>query len=122
LSANNEAMAIFENFAWDIDFKTKLTRAQFEEKYKDLKSEFANEDSLKNAGLTLDSLTSVIFMGGGTRIPMVQTAVKAAVRGYVPFKISLLLSLTTLLSDKIPLNVNADEAAVLGLYGANFSR
>jgi len=79
LSADNEAMAIFENFAWDIDFKTKLTRAQFEEKYKDLKSEFANEDSLKNAGLTLDSLTSVIFMGGGTRIPMVQTAVKAAV-------------------------------------------
>jgi len=88
LSANNEAMAIFENFAWDIDFKTKLTRAQFEEKYKDLKSEFAKsiEDSLKNAGLTLDSLTSVIFMGGSARIPMVQTAVKAAV-GTSPSKL-----------------------------------
>ena len=27
LGANNEAMAIVESLAWDIDFKTKLTRA-----------------------------------------------------------------------------------------------
>jgi len=111
LSANNEAMATVENLAWGIDFKTR--------------TEFAKpiEDALKNAGLTLDNVTSAIVMGGSTRIPMVQTAVKAAVGGYTPFKISLLLSLTTLLSDKIALNVNADEAAVLwaALYGASLS-
>ena len=126
LSANNEAMAIVESLAWDIDFKTKVTRAQFEEKCKDLKSEFAKpiDDALKNAELTLDNVTSVIFTGGSTRIPMVQTAVKAAVGEYVLFKFSLLLFLTIFLSDKIALNVNADEAAVLGaaLYGASLSR
>jgi len=54
LSANNEAMAIVESLAWDIDFKTKVTRSQFEEKCKDLKSEFAKpiDDALKDAGLT----------------------------------------------------------------------
>ena len=31
-SANNEAMAIVESLVWDINFKTKVTRAQFEEK------------------------------------------------------------------------------------------
>ncbi|KIM41799.1 hypothetical protein M413DRAFT_18744 [Hebeloma cylindrosporum] len=109
LSANTEAMAMVESLAWDIDFKTKVTRAQFEEKCKDLKSEYAKpiEEALKNAGLTLDNITSVIFTGGSTRIPMVQSAVKAAVG-----------------EDKIALNVNADEAAVLGaaLYGASLSR
>jgi len=78
LSDNNEAMTIVES---DIDFKTRVTRAQFEEKCKDLKSEFAKPigDLPKNAGLTLDNLIPVIFMGGSTRIPMAQTAVKAAV-------------------------------------------
>lgn len=93
LSANSEAVAIVESLAWDIDFKSKVTRAQFEEKCKDLKSEFAKpiEDALKNAGLTLDNVTSVIFTGGSTRIPMVQSAVKAAVGEYVVFKISPLV-------------------------------
>ena len=112
LSANNEAMATVENLAWDIDFKTR--------------TEFAKpiEDVLKNAGLTLDNVTSAIVMGGSTRIPMVQTAIKAAVGGYILFKVSLLLSLTRLLSDKSTLNVNADEAAVLwaALYGASLSK
>jgi len=78
LSANNEAMAIVES---EMDFKTRVTRAQFAEKYKDLKSEFVKPigDLLKNAGLTLDNLIPVFFVGGSTRIPMVQTAVKAAV-------------------------------------------
>jgi len=89
LSANSEAVAIVESLAWDIDFKTKVTRAQFEEKCKDLKTDFAKpiEDALKNAGLTLDNVTSVIFTGGSTRIPMVQTAVKAAVGEYVSSKL-----------------------------------
>ncbi|KAF9481579.1 actin-like ATPase domain-containing protein [Pholiota conissans] len=109
LSANTDATAQVESLAWDIDFKQKITRAQFEEKCKDLKGQFAKpvEDALKNAGLTIDNITSVILTGGSTRTPMVQAALKAAVG-----------------EDKIALNVNADEAAVLGaaLHGASLSR
>ena len=55
-------------------------------------------------------------------LDMVQTAVKALVGEYAPFEISLVFFLTTVLSAKIALNVNADKAAVLGaaLYGASF--
>ncbi|KAF8900168.1 Hsp70 protein-domain-containing protein [Gymnopilus junonius] len=109
LSANTEAVASVESLAWDIDFKTKVTRAQFEEACQDLKTRFAKpvEDALKNAGLTLDDITSVILTGGSSRTPMIQAAVKASVG-----------------EDKIALNVNADESAVLGaaLHGASLSR
>jgi len=55
----------------------------------------------------LDNITSVVLAGGSSRTPMVQTAVRAAVG-----------------EDKIAMNVNADEAAVLGaaLHGAGLSR
>ncbi|KAJ6524581.1 Hsp70 protein-domain-containing protein [Mycena capillaripes] len=109
LSANNDATATVESLAWDIDFKTKITRASFEEACEDLKDHFARpvEDALRNAGLTLENITSVILTGGSTRTPMIQAAVRAAVG-----------------DEKIALNVNADEAAVLGaaLHGAGLSR
>lgn len=58
LSANTEAVATIESLAWDIDFKTKVTRSAFESACKDLKGQFAKpiEDALRNAGLTLVSL------------------------------------------------------------------
>jgi hypoxia up-regulated 1 len=109
LSANTEVTAQVESLAWDIDFKAKVTRAQFEEKCEDLRDLLAQPivDALKNAGLTMDNITSVILHGGSTRMPMIQAAIKAAVG-----------------EDKIALNVNADEAAVLGaaLHGASLSR
>ncbi|KAJ6463417.1 Hsp70 protein-domain-containing protein [Mycena sanguinolenta] len=109
LSANTDATATVESLAWDIDFKTKVSRAEFETACEDLKARFAQpiEDALQNANLTLDNVTSVILTGGSTRTPMIQTAIKAAVG-----------------EDKIALNVNADEAAVLGaaLHGAGLSR
>ncbi|KAF7297317.1 hypothetical protein MIND_00965000 [Mycena indigotica] len=109
LSANTEASSTIESLAWDIDFRTKVSRVAFEATCEDLKPKFAQpiEDALRNAGLTLDNITSVILTGGSTRTPMIQTAVKAAVG-----------------EDKIALNVNADEAAVLGaaLHGASLSR
>ena len=104
LSANTEAVATIESLAWDIDFKTKVTRSDFESVCTDLKSQFAKpiEDALRNAGLTLvsvipffsigflllikfaqDNITSVILTGGSTRIPMVQAAIKEAVGEYV---------------------------------------
>ncbi|KAJ7146046.1 Hsp70 protein-domain-containing protein [Mycena epipterygia] len=109
LSANTEATATVESIAWDIDFKTKITRASFEAVCEDLNDRFARpiEDALRNAGLTLENITSVILTGGSTRTPMIQAAVRAAVG-----------------DEKIALNVNADEAAVLGaaLHGASLSR
>ncbi|THU97845.1 actin-like ATPase domain-containing protein [Dendrothele bispora CBS 962.96] len=109
LSANTEATSTVESLAFDIDFKSKVSRAEFEAACQDLKGHYAQPilDAVHNAGLTLDNVTSVIFTGGSTRTPMIQAAVKAAVG-----------------EDKIALNVNADEAAVLGaaLHGASLSR
>ena len=58
LSANTEAVATVESLAWDIDFKTKVTRSAFESVCTDLKEQFAKpiEDVLRNAGLTLVSV------------------------------------------------------------------
>ncbi|KIY68804.1 actin-like ATPase domain-containing protein [Cylindrobasidium torrendii FP15055 ss-10] len=109
LSANNDAISNVESVAWDIDFKTKVSRKALEAASSDLQSKFAQPifKALINAGLSLDQISSVIFTGGATRTPMIQTAVKKAVG-----------------ENKISLNVNADEAAVLGaaLYGASLSR
>ncbi|KAF8547314.1 actin-like ATPase domain-containing protein [Imleria badia] len=109
LSANSEAMSTVESVAFDIDFKTKVTREQFERACSDLRSRFAKpiQDALAGAGLNLDQISSVILTGGSSRIPMVQAAIKAAVGEH-----------------RIAQNVNADEAAVLGagLHGASLSR
>ncbi|PCH43121.1 actin-like ATPase domain-containing protein [Wolfiporia cocos MD-104 SS10] len=108
LSANADAMATVESVAFDIDYRSKITRADFEVACADLKGEFTRPifDALANAGITLNDVTSVILSGGASRTPMIQAALKAAV------------------GDKIAMNVNADEAAVLGaaLHGASLSR
>ncbi|KAH7927208.1 actin-like ATPase domain-containing protein [Leucogyrophana mollusca] len=109
LSANSDAMSTVESVAFDIDFKAKVTRAEFERACLDLQGRFARpiDDALARARLTLSDITSVILTGGASRTPMIQTAVKAAVG-----------------EERIALNVNADEAAVLGaaLHGAALSR
>ncbi|KIK43680.1 hypothetical protein CY34DRAFT_81319 [Suillus luteus UH-Slu-Lm8-n1] len=109
LSANSDATSTVESVAFDVDFKTKVTRSEFENACKDLHSRFAKPiyDALANAELSLPNISSVILTGGNSRTPMVQAAVKAAVG-----------------DDRIALNVNADESAVLGaaLYGASLSR
>ncbi|KAF5391958.1 hypothetical protein D9757_003269 [Collybiopsis confluens] len=109
LSANTEAVSMVESLAFDIDFRGKVTRAQFEAACEDLKNRFVRPiiDAMANGKISSDKLSSVILFGGGTRTPIIQAAVKALVG-----------------EDKIALNVNTDEAAVLGaaLYGAGLSR
>jgi hypoxia up-regulated 1 len=109
LSANTEATSTVESLAYDIDFKTKVTRAAFEEACKDLQPRFTQPiiDALRAAGLGLDNISSVVFTGGSTRTPMIQAAVKKLVG-----------------EEKMAFNVNADESMVLGaaLYGASLSR
>ena len=55
LSANTETVSHVESLAWDIDFKTKVTRAEFEHKCEDLKGQFVKPifEALQTAGLTL---------------------------------------------------------------------
>ncbi|KAG5337074.1 hypothetical protein C0989_010915 [Termitomyces sp. Mn162] len=109
LSANTEANSAVESLAWDIDFRTKVLRADFEKACDDLKVKFVQPifDALHASKLSLDKITSVLLVGGTTRMPMLQEVVKAAVG-----------------AEKIALNVNADESPVLGaaFYGASLSR
>ncbi|TFY61703.1 hypothetical protein EVG20_g6959 [Dentipellis fragilis] len=109
LSANAEAVATIESLTEDIDFKTKVSRTEFENVCSDLKDQFVApiHKALAQAGVKLEDIKSVILTGGASRTPMVQAALKAAVG-----------------QEKIAQNVNADEAAVLGaaLHGASLSR
>jgi len=57
LSANMETVSNVEGLAWDIDFKAKITRAEFERKCEDLEDLFVApiRGALAMAGLTLVS-------------------------------------------------------------------
>ncbi|KAG8908730.1 lumenal Hsp70 protein [Tulasnella sp. 408] len=104
LSANTDSTIRLESISGDIDFKDTISRATFEDMAKDLAPRFSQPiaDALNAANLKLEDIKSVILVGGASRTPMVQSAVKA------------------LVGDKVALGVNADEAAALGaaFYGA----
>lgn len=100
LSANTETSAGIEALYEDVDFRYKITRAQFEE----LASEFAErvagpaKQALQVAQLSMDEIDSIILHGGATRTPFVQKRLDSLVNG----------------PSKLRSTVNADEAAVLG--------
>jgi hypoxia up-regulated 1 len=101
LSANSQTSATFEGlFFEDVNFKYKLSRAEFEE----LAVLHASEvgvplvHALDAANISIEALNSVILHGGAVRTPFVQKHLESVVNG----------------SSKIRTNVNADEAAVLG--------
>ena len=100
LSANQNTQASFEGLYEDVDFKYKLTRAEFEkmaEAHADRVATAINE-ALKMSNLDIADLTSVILHGGASRTPFVQKALEKIVGA----------------ADKIRSNVNSDEAAVFG--------
>jgi hypoxia up-regulated 1 len=99
LSANNEAPISIESFFDEIDFKTKITREEFEEFVSDVSIRITNPllDALKEAGLTVDNLTSVLYAGGSTRVPFVQRHLLSLIGEQLVSK-----------------TINADEAAVFG--------
>ncbi|KAL7903224.1 Hsp70 domain-containing protein [Trichoderma sp. SZMC 28014] len=100
LSANQNTQASFEGLYEDVDFKYKLSRADFESMAEAHAERIgaAIKDALKTANLEIGDLTSVILHGGATRTPFVQKALEKAVGS----------------GDKIRTNVNSDEAAVFG--------
>lgn len=100
LSANQNTAASFEGLFEDVDFKYKVTRADFETMASGCAERVASviADALKMSGLEIVDLDSVILHGGATRTPFVQKALEKALGS----------------ADKLRSNVNSDEAAVFG--------
>ncbi|KAI9675720.1 MAG: lumenal Hsp70 protein [Caeruleum heppii] len=100
LSANTETMASFEGLYEDVDFRYKLTRADFEEATSDFakRIDAPIRQALAMAKLSMDAIDSVIMHGGASRTPFVQRQLESLVGDEA----------------KVRSNVNADEAAVFG--------
>ncbi|XP_059483412.1 hypoxia up-regulated protein 1 isoform X2 [Neocloeon triangulifer] len=98
LSANNDHYAQVEGLLDEQDFKLQVTREQFEELCTDLfaRSGTPITAALEIAGLTMESISQVVLVGAGTRVPKVQDA------------------LTKATGVTLSKNINADEAAAMG--------
>ncbi|KAJ4269623.1 lumenal Hsp70 protein [Fusarium torreyae] len=100
LSANQNTGASFEGLYEDIDFRYKITRAEFEE----MAAQHAEQitvvisDALKASGLDIIDIDSIILHGGASRTPFVQKVLEKLSGS----------------PEKIRSNVNSDEAAVFG--------
>ncbi|KAK5708260.1 lumenal Hsp70 protein [Elasticomyces elasticus] len=100
LSANTETTSSFEELMPEIDFRVKLTRADFESLTVDFaeRVEGPIKDALAAAKLTMKDIDSIIMFGGAVRTPFVQKQLEKVAGG----------------SAKLRSNVNADESAVFG--------
>ncbi|EOO01868.1 putative heat shock protein 70-like protein [Phaeoacremonium minimum UCRPA7] len=100
LSANQNTQASFEGLYEDVDFRYKITRADFESMCEAHAERVgrAVDSALEMAGLKVSDLDSVILHGGATRTPFVQKELEKIFGG----------------ADKLRSNVNSDEAAVFG--------
>ncbi|KAJ8116357.1 hypothetical protein ONZ43_g4461 [Nemania bipapillata] len=99
LSANVDTSGSFEGLYEDIDFRYKVTRADFEkmaESHAD-RVGVAVQKALEVAELDITQLDSIILHGGASRTPFVQKVLEKLAG-----------------SDRIRGNVNSDEAAVFG--------
>lgn len=111
LSANQDARVSIEGLIGDVDFRATVTREEFEAavQAKGLGESFSSpiSDALTRGEAKLSDLTSVIFLGGNTRVPLVQ---KSVAQAGVP-------------ANLVAQNLNADEAMALGagFYGASFN-
>ncbi|KAL2197035.1 Hsp70 protein-domain-containing protein [Corynascus similis CBS 632.67] len=99
LSANQNTQASFEGLYDDVDFRYKVTRAEFEEMAATHAERVgvAVQNALTAAGIELKDLDSVILHGGATRTPFVQRELEKFLG-----------------AEKLRTNVNSDEAAVFG--------
>ncbi|KAJ9149974.1 Hypoxia up-regulated protein 1 [Pleurostoma richardsiae] len=100
LSANTNTQSSFESLYDDVDFKYRITRADFEAMCATHAERLgvAVQGALDVAGIRVEDLHSVILHGGVTRTPFVQRQLESIFGG----------------GDKLRSNVNADEAAVFG--------
>ena len=108
LSANTEIPVYMESVHDDVSLSTLITRTQLEELAAGLleRSVKPIEQVLKAADRKLEDLTGIELIGGGMRIPRVQTEISKAVNGM-----------------ELGMHINADESMALGaaFAGANIS-
>ncbi|KAF2965465.1 hypothetical protein GQX73_g8112 [Xylaria multiplex] len=99
LSANVDAAGSFEGLYEDIDFRYKVTRADFEKMAESHAERVgaAVQKALDVAELDITQLDSIILHGGASRTPFVQKQLEKFAG-----------------DDKLRGNVNSDEAAVFG--------
>ena len=92
-------MAQVESLMDDVDFKAKVTREEFEAMCADLfeRVKVPVNDAIKAAEVLQDELTTVILVGGSTRIPKVQDELLKATK-----------------KKELGKNLNTDEAPALG--------
>ncbi|TGZ75416.1 hypothetical protein CRM22_000375 [Opisthorchis felineus] len=99
LSANNEVISQVESLFAGQDFYTKISRKELEtvcaEAFEQLRQPFT--DALQASNISLSAIQEIVLMGGGTRVPKVQ---------------SILMELGA--RSELGKGVNGDEAAVLG--------
>ncbi|KAG9245590.1 Hsp70 protein-domain-containing protein [Calycina marina] len=100
LSANTNTQASFEGLYEDVDFKYKISRAEFETMSMSHAARVGVviQKALDMAELEVTDLDSVILHGGASRTPFVQKELEKIFGN----------------PDKIRTNVNSDEAAVFG--------
>ncbi|RDW88956.1 actin-like ATPase-containing protein [Coleophoma cylindrospora] len=100
LSANANTQASFEGLFEDVDFRYKITRAEFEEMTEPFvaRIETAMTKALQAAELSVTDLDSIILHGGAIRTPFVQKEVEKYIGN----------------AEKVRSNVNSDESAVFG--------
>ena len=100
LSANTNTQASFEGLYEDIDFRYKISRADFEKMAEPYAARIsvAMQKALDMADLEVTDIDSIILHGGAIRTPFVQKELEKFIGS----------------SDKVRTNVNADEAAVFG--------
>ncbi|KAF4982501.1 hypothetical protein FZEAL_1894 [Fusarium zealandicum] len=100
LSANQNNGASFESLYEDVDFKYKISRAEFEEMAAGHAERISVviSDALKMSGLDIIDIESIILHGGVTRTPFVQKVLEQLAGS----------------AEKVRPNVNSDEAAVFG--------
>ncbi|THY60133.1 actin-like ATPase domain-containing protein [Aureobasidium pullulans] len=100
LSANSDVRSSFEGLYKDIDFATKLTRAEFEKMAASHADRISApvQQALDAAKLSFKDLDSVILHGGAIRTPFVQKKLESM----------------TGKSTEVRSNVNSDESAAFG--------
>ncbi|GMR60212.1 hypothetical protein PMAYCL1PPCAC_30407, partial [Pristionchus mayeri] len=81
LSANTNTFAQIENVHEDTDFRTEMTRVQFEGLIEDLDDRIRKPitDALAMADLDMSKIDQIVLMGAGTRVPRVKAVLSSAV-------------------------------------------
>lgn len=108
LSANQEIPIHMDSLYDDMNLSMHISRSQFEELCEDLTKRATDPiiNALVSANVTLEEVDVIEMIGGGMRVPKVQS------------------SLTSVLGDKeLGMHINSDESMALGaaFYGANIS-